>query len=255
MAALGHALTVPPQVTPEDRDLIIAELALRYRRAEGGLMRAVTAFGGAAEAGLRRLPPSLQDQLQRVVRAGLTQAYAAAARTDQAGAPSGAPWRDTALATLSGAGAGALGPAGFAEVPVAITLMLRAIRGVARDYGYDPDDPAVAQACLTVFAAGGPLERDDGVDSAFLSARIGLSGAALQATIARVSARLAGTLAQKLGAQTVPVLGALGGGAVNYAFIRYYIAMAHVRFGLQRLAEADDAADVAAAFRRALAPT
>ena len=62
-------------------------------------------------------------------------------------------------------------------------------------------------------------------------------------------------LSQKLAAQTVPVLGAVAGAATNYAYTSYYRDMAHVHFGLRRLAiEADrDHADLVAALRRRLA--
>ena len=43
-------------------------------------------------------------------------------------------------------------------------------------------------------------------------------------------------LGQKLAAQTVPVLGAVAGASVNYVFTRYYQQIAHVHFGLRRLA-------------------
>ncbi len=58
--------------------------------------------------------------------------------------------------------------------------------------------------------------------------------------IARVAPRLATVLGQKLAAQTVPVLGAAAGAATNYAYTSYYTEMAHVHFGMRKLAiEAD----------------
>jgi uncharacterized protein (DUF697 family) len=74
------------------------------------------------------------------------------------------------------------------------------------------------------------------VEIAFLSARMALSGTAMQAIIARVAPRLATVLGQKLAAQAVPVLGAVAGAATNYAYTSYYTDMAHVHFGLHRLA-------------------
>jgi uncharacterized protein (DUF697 family) len=73
----------------------------------------------------------------------------------------------------------------------------------------------------------------------------------LRALIARVAPRLAVALGQKLAAQSVPLLGAAAGAATNYAYTRYYQDMAHVHFGLRRLAiEADrDPKEVVEAFR------
>ena len=51
-----------------------------------------------------------------------------------------------------------------------------------------------------------------------------------------MSPRLATVLGQKLAAQTVPVLGAIAGAATNYAYTSYYQEIAHVHFGLRRLA-------------------
>jgi len=70
-----------------------------------------------------------------------------------------------------------------------------------------------------------------------LAARVSLTGASVNGLIARVAPRVATALGQKLAAQTVPVLGAAAGAAVNYAYTSYYQQMAHVHFGLLRLAE------------------
>jgi hypothetical protein len=115
-------------------------------------------------------------------------------------------------------------------------VLLRAIQGIAVEYGYDPEDPEVAKDCLTVFASAGPLAQDDGADLGFLSARMTLTGATVHGVIARIAPRLATVMGQKLATQTVPVLGAAAGAATNYAYTSYYQQMAHVHFGLRRLA-------------------
>jgi uncharacterized protein (DUF697 family) len=71
---------------------------------------------------------------------------------------------------------------------------------------------------------------------AFLSTRVTLTGAAVHGIMKSVAPRLATVLGQKLAAQTVPVLGAAAGAATNYAYTSYYQEMAHVHFGLRRLA-------------------
>jgi uncharacterized protein (DUF697 family) len=73
----------------------------------------------------------------------------------------------------------------------------------------------------------------------------------MRALIARVAPRLAAVLGQKLAAQTVPVLGAAAGAGTNYAYTQYYQDMAHVHFGLRRLAiDADrDPQEMITAFR------
>ena len=131
-------------------------------------------------------------------------------------------------------------PTALAELPVTTTLLLRVIQGVAVEHGFDASSENVKFDCIRVFSAAGPLEEDDGADLGFISARITLTGATVQGLIAKVAPRLATVLGQKLAAQTVPVLGAVAGAATNYAYTSYYQEMAHVHFGLRRLAiEAD----------------
>ncbi|MEO5621754.1 MAG: EcsC family protein, partial [Cypionkella sp.] len=95
---------------------------------------------------------------------------------------------------------------------------------------------------------------DDGINSGFLSSRLTLTGPALQKLIATVAPRLAATLGQKLAAQTVPILGAVSGAALNAAFITYYREIARIRFALMRLAESNGGEQVVEAFARAASP-
>ena len=145
--------------------------------------------------------------------------------------------RGTLVAAMASGAAGGAGGllTSVAELPVTITVILRAIRAEARRAGFDPAEDGVRAACLEVFAAGSPLARDDGINTAFLSARLTVTGPALQKLVATVAPRLAAALGQKLAAQTVPVLGAVTGAALNAAFLRYYRGMARIRFQLMRL--------------------
>ena len=131
-----------------------------------------------------------------------------------------------------------------------MTVLLHAIRREARAAGYDPDDPAIRAECLAVFAAGSPLAADDGVNTSFLSARLTVTGPALQRLIAAVAPRLGISLGQKLAAQSVPVLGALAGAALNAAYMLYYREIARIRFALLRLSETHGAEAVLAGFAR-----
>jgi len=131
-------------------------------------------------------------------------------------------------------------PTALAELPVTTTVLLHAIQNVAEEYGFDPERDDIRKACIQVFAAAGPLEADDGADLGFLVTRTTLTGATLNGIIARVAPRLSVVLGQKLAAQTVPILGAVAGAATNYAYTAYYQDMAHVSFGMLRLAEDSD---------------
>ena len=63
-----------------------------------------------------------------------------------------------------------------------------------------------------------------------------LGGSGPVKLIAAVAPRLATALGQKLAAQSVPVLGAVAGATTNMVYTRYYQEVAHVHFGLRRLA-------------------
>jgi hypothetical protein len=139
----------------------------------------------------------------------------------------------------------------LAELPVTITIILRAIRGEAVKAGFDPDLPGIRAACLEVFSAGSPMAGDDGVNTSFLSARLTVTGPALQKIVAAVAPRLAAALGQKLAAQAVPVLGALSGAALNAAFLRYYREVARIRFQLMRLSVQHGAEAVTLRFSKA----
>lgn len=220
-----------------DLDRSIADIAARYKGASGVGMQVLNMLGGQAENLMSRLPASVQAQLGGATEKALEAAVKAAGKSREY-VPDQAGWLNTAVSTAMGAAGGFGGlPSALAELPVTTTVLFRAIQGIAAEYGFDPSDPDIQAECLHVFTAAGPLAEDDGANTGFLSARITLTGTALQGIIARIAPRLSTALGQKLAAQTVPVLGAVTGAATNYAYTSYYQQMAHVHFGLKRLAE------------------
>ena len=238
-----------PDPSPE-----IAALARRYRRANGPLIALVTRLGGSFERQLAMLPASVKGRIGWLTEAAIARAWGLAGAGERR-LPTPGKRGAMAAALASGAAGGAGGLAtSVAELPVTVALILHAIRAEAVAAGYDPDDPAIRAQCLKVFAAGSPLAADDGIDTTFLSARLTLGGPALQKLIATVAPRLAAALTQKLAAQTVPVLGALSGAALNAAFLSWYREIAAIRFALLRLAEAQGEDAVLAAFRSATSP-
>ncbi|MEO0938653.1 MAG: EcsC family protein [Pseudomonadota bacterium] len=217
-------------------DTEIARLAARYRGAGGLGIDVLNAIGAQADGLLDRLPAPVRTQLDAATVAALTEAARLASSTRRA-VPDQKPWVNRAVSAAMGAAGGFGGlPSALAELPVTTTLLLRVIEAEAAALGFDTAAENVRIDCIQVFAAAGPLEHDDSADLAFLSTRMALSGAAMQALIARVAPRLSVVLGQKLAAQTVPVLGAVAGAAVNYAYTRYYAEMSHVHFSLRRLA-------------------
>ncbi|MES2914579.1 MAG: EcsC family protein [Pseudomonadota bacterium] len=240
---------LPVSVTTDLTDEV-AELARRYKRANGPVIRLVNRLGGTLESQLSALPESLRTQLERVTVQALETAYGLAGRAPDLG-PRGPMM--AAMAAGAAGGAGGLATA-LAELPVTVTLFLNTIRSAARDAGFDPDENSVRAECLQVFAAGSPLAQDDGVNTSFIASRLALTGSAVQNVIKTIAPKLAAVLGQKLAAQAVPVIGAVSGAALNAAFLSYYREVAQVRFALLKLANVHGSDAVEAEFRLAVTP-
>ncbi|MEP0991142.1 EcsC family protein [Tateyamaria sp.] len=238
---MNDIMIAPAPVDPEAE---LDRIARRYKAAGGLGIQLLNTLGAQADGLLSRLPDPVRKQLDGASKAALLYALDAASQSRNV-VPDQAEWLNRAVSSAMGAAGGFGGlPTALAELPVTTTLLLRVIEGVAVEHGFDPNTESVRFDCVQVFAAAGPLEHDDSADLAFLSARVALTGAAMQAVIARVAPRLAIVMGQKLAAQTVPVLGAVAGAATNYAYTSYYTDIAHVHFGLRRLAiEADQPHD------------
>jgi hypothetical protein len=233
----------------------VAAIVARQRKANGHLMTAINFVGGQVEDALKVLPKGARDQIDTAARAALKHSYNAASRSRAGiGQRVVGDGVHRTLATLSGAlgGLGGL-PTALAELPVATTLIFRAVQGVASSYGEDPLSEETRLECLRVFGAGGPTADDDGVNTSFFGARLSLTGPALQGVLAKVAPRFAAVLTQKLAAQAVPLIGAAAGAGTNYAFTDYYTAMAHVHFGLRALCREYDDGQTLDEFHRQLA--
>lgn len=231
--------TILPPATPPHlgKQAQLAELARRYKAASGTGMQVMVMLGGQAEGLLDRLPSTVRAGLDAATMQALEVSFSAA-QASRGPLPETGHWLTRAMTMATGAAGGFGGmPTALAELPITTTVILRAIQGISMEYGFDPAHPDTRADCLRVFAAAGPLEADDGADLSFLTLRTSVTGATVQGLISRIAPRLATTMGQKLAAQTVPVLGAVSGAAINYAFTSYFQEIAHVQFGLRKLAE------------------
>ena len=234
----------------------IKDLAQRQNAANGVLMKAVNFVGGQVESGLRSLPKGARAQVDKAARLALEKSFqlAARTRTGPVGRAVGSDRLHKVLGTVSGAIGGVAGVGtALTELPVATTIIFRAVQAVAEEHGEDPQSEETRMECLAVFGAGGPGTADDGIDTSFIGARLTLTGPALHRLIATVAPRFATMMTQKLASQSVPLLGAVAGAGTNYAFVDYYIQMAHVHFGLRKLFRQYGEAAVSDAFHTYLA--
>lgn len=242
--ALPATVPLPPQAR--------AELAEAIRTLENPSLAARLAAlaGTPVEAIKNRLPTVIQAGLESAVRTAVHGAWRAAERSRPGTTPGGvAPdWFHRGLAAATGAAGGALGLAGtIVELPVSTTILLRQIASEARDAGEDPSDPETRAECLKVFALGGDAAADDDYAQAgYYAARVALAqfvpnaaanlaAVAFPGLIGAVASRFTGTVGLKLSAQSVPVIGAAAGAAVNLAFLEHFRAVARAHFAVRRL--------------------
>jgi hypothetical protein len=174
-----------------------------------------------------------------------------------------------AMAAVSGALGGAFGLATLAvELPVSTTLMLRSIAQIAREEGEDLGDPENALACVQVFALGGREAAGSALtESGYFAVRAALAKTMVEAAryagnralldeaapalirfSTQIAARFGLVVSQKVAAQAVPILGAVGGAAVNAAFMDHFQSTARAHFTVRRLERTYGAAPVRAAY-------
>lgn len=159
------------------------------------------------------------------------------------------------LAGVSGAVGGTFGVASLAvELPLSATIILRSIADIARSKGEDLDQLETQLACMEVFALGGKSPDDDSADTGYYAVRSflakslgdtakhlaskGLSkeGApVLVQFINAVANRFSIPVSQKIAAQSVPVLGAVGGATTNLIFINHFQTIAEAHFTVRQL--------------------
>ncbi|WBU53653.1 EcsC family protein [Paracoccus sp. SCSIO 75233] len=227
-------IVLPPINDPS----ILAEidkLARRYIEARGLAMELIDRIGGGGEELLKRLPDFMRRRVDSGVEAALRRTFRVASASRGVVRDRG-DWFNRLGTTAAGAIGGAAGLTGAViELPVTVTILLRAILEIAEEHGLDTTSDEIQAEALRVFASGGPLAEDDGTDTGLLAARLTVNGRTLQTLITSLAPQIATRLLTKIGAQAVPILGAAAGASINYTFARYYQDMARVHFGLMRL--------------------
>ena len=143
------------------------------------------------------------------------------------------------------------------ELPLSTIIIMRSIAEIARGEGEDLSDPEAALSCVQVFALGGRPGSADASESGYFAVRGTLAKSVTQAArfivergvveedgtilvcfIAQVASRFGLVVTQKLAAQAIPLVGTLGGAAVNYAFIGHFQEVARGHFTVRRLERA-----------------
>lgn len=222
-----------------------------------GLAMKITGFLGVPlEKGFSLLPKGWSDIVASSTRKALEAAFHSAVMTMHDS-------RDTTAANafhkFMVAGTGAAGgfwglPALVVELPVSTTLMMRSIADIARSEGQIITDPQVKIACLEVFAFGGPGKGDDASETGYFAVRTALAKTVADATkhiatkglsekaapafirlLAQISSRFGIQVSEKIAAQAIPIIGAVGGAVINTLFMDHFQGMARGHFIILRL--------------------
>jgi len=222
-----------------------------------GITAKLTYFIGIPiEKGIELLPEKWSETIRDATRKALIVALNGALLTldKRIQAPAQNVWHKVAVA-VSGAGGGALGlPALIVELPVSTTIMLRSIADIARSEGEQLHLTASKLACMEVFALGGRSSKDDSAESGYFTVRAALAKAVSEAAefiaergLARegapaiirlttqIAERFGVTVSEKMVAQAVPAIGAIGGAMINLVFIDHFQDMARGHFTVRRL--------------------
>jgi hypothetical protein len=246
---------MPARLTPEEtRDLRRAVASLE---GTSFAQRLTDAVGRPVGMLSRSMPQSARRVITHVSEAALRGAFRLALRTldlnDASAKPANRAHRLAAAA--SGALGGALGLAALPiELPISTTILLRSIAEIAREEGEDLSAPDAALACIEVFALGGQRVGEAAFESGYFAIRAALAKsvsdsarfvaaqgvAALPAPvvarlISQIAARFGVVVSEKLAAQAAPILGAIGGAAVNAAFADHFQTLARGHFIVRRL--------------------
>jgi len=254
------------QLSENDLDILSAAVSRLEHPSLAAKLAAVV--GMPVEKLLGWLPDSIQIQIDHLTEEALAHALRAARKTMNEETNKGPRNLTHKVAvTLSGVTGGLFGaPALFAELPVTTVIILRSIADIARSKGENLSDPAVQLACLEVFALGSDSQQDAAdvasigaqreqsyIRSSYFVSRAAMAqqvtaaaeiltkgtaasgGSALTRLISKIASRFGVSVSEKVAAQAIPVVGAIGGGLINALFMDHFQNTAEAHFSVRQL--------------------
>lgn len=235
----------------------------------GMLMKGLNSLGDGIESGIKLIPQKQQIWLQKNVNDILMALVKSNLATMEKGKAFKKPSSNIykTLVTASGAASGALGAATgigtilFAsELALSTKFIMRSIMDIARSEGENLYDIETQLSCLQVFSLGGSSKDDDGLETTYYTSKLALDNALKGATsyvskngihglnklllnssnplmklISTITSRFTIQVSEKFIAQAVPLIGAAGGGSINYLFINHFQKIAKAHFTIRRL--------------------
>ena len=248
-------------VAPTADDLVVLRDAYAKLENPSLAIRISSAVGMPEEAVTRELgkraPDAIVDAVSNSTHKAIEFVLQSSMRSiKQDTSTPASPRLHTAAAMTTGAVAGFFGlETLIVELPLTTGIMFRSIADIARAEGESPQDPETILNCMQVFAMGSrATDKDDAAETSYYGVRVALSKAvtdalqyvaahgagsasapALVRLISALASRFGIVVTQKAMAQTIPVIGAIGGGLVNTVFISHFQDMARAHFAVRRL--------------------
>ena len=204
---------------------------------------------------LAMLPGVADRQLARVIEAAILKCLSIAIDSLE-GTPPNLPsrWVPRVMTGLAGGFGGLFGAFALPiELPFTTTLMLQSIADIARHYGEDLARPEPRLACLEVFALGDPRSCKR-ADMGYYATRSVLAKLTAELTasiiqrrtvdatspvalrmVHEIAGRFGIAVSERAAASALPIVGAMGGAAVNVIFMGHFQQIAEGHFIIRRL--------------------
>jgi hypothetical protein len=247
-------ISISNGMAKRDRDDL--RMAVNLLERPGSSIRLINLLGYPIERIIKVLPRWVGQAIaNKATKAIGTAFYLALSTMDRKSQGRPFRWIHQGMVFVSGAVGGFFGfPGLVVELPISTTLMLRSIADIARSEGEDLSSTDTHLACITVFALGGRSRGDNAAETAYYAIRAALTqtlseaaefiaqrGIAEEGTpmmirvMAKLASRLGVIVTDKMAAEMVPILGALGGASINVLFISHFQATARGHFIVRRL--------------------
>jgi len=240
----------------EKRDSNDLKMAVNLLEKPGLSIRLINLLGYPIEGIVQALPRRIGQAIGNTATKAVGTAFYAALSTmnkKRHGRPF--RWTHRVMVFVSGAVGGFFGlPGLIAELPISTGLMLRSIADIARSEGEELSSMDTHLACITVFALGGRSRSDNAADTTYYVARAAVTRTLSEAAefitqrgmmeegapiairvMANLASRFGVIVTDKIAAEMVPILGALGGASINSLFINHFQATARGHFIVRRL--------------------
>ena len=264
--------TIAPLPPTEHRELLLAIERLERQSFVAWLAQAT---GTPVDMAMKYLPSSINQRLRVIIQAVMLECLDVAVNsleeTDDFG-PS-PEWMGKLLTGVSGGIGGFLGmPALPFELPLTTTFMLRSIAEIAREEGEDLQNLDARLACLEVFALGGGRGERNELHLKYYAVRsvltkltqelgrymlergaINASSPIIARFLGEIVSRFGFAVTDRFASRLVPIIGALGGAAVNVIFTDHFQRVARGHFVVRRLERHYGAAIIRRHYTAALA--